>query len=53
MMSWCVAGGQVTMGRIDLVAGPRFISEVVAYVYKSSVFRQVALCWPGVELSGE
>jgi len=30
---------QVAVGRIDLVAGPRFISEVVAYIYKSSVFR--------------
>ena len=30
---------QVTFGRIDLVACPRIISEVVAYVYKSQVFR--------------
>ena len=30
---------QVTVGRIDLVACPRIISEVMAYVYKSAVFR--------------
>ena len=48
-----MAGGQVTMGRIDLVAVPRFISEVVAYIYKSSVFRQVAFCARGDDPSGE
>ena len=30
---------QVTVGRIELVAGPRFLAEVVAYVYKSALFR--------------